>query len=428
MTVRGLFVLFDMKADLMRLQRPFLVRVFCCLVLFIPLGCEKTAPPVAELPPPEVTIAEPVVRNFPESVDYTGRTEAVERAEIRARVGGYLEKINFEEGEEVSAEDVLFEIDDREYIAVLNAAKAEKARYQALLDRANADLSRNQELYDQGAISQQQYDTAKAEANVQQASLQGAEAAVERAELDLNFTKVTSPVQGKIGRKSLTVGNLVAPDQTTSEPLATVVSLDPMYVYFDVDERTLLRAQKENRERDGEKEGARPRLSEVNWPVQISLANETDFLHDGVLDFIDNQVDPETGTIRVRGRFENKTRYLTPGLFVRVRLPMSEPKEHILVPERAIGTDLKEKYLLIVPEGNKVEYRKVTLGGQTADGLRMVESGLKPGEKFIVDGIQRAQPGDKVNPSQIKIETESAQESNAPAVKIPKTVEETGEK
>jgi len=393
------------------------------LVLFT--GCEKAAPPIAQLPPTEVTIAEPLVRTFPEAAEFTGRTEAVERAEIRARVGGYLEKINFEEGEEVSAGDVLFEIDQREYVAVLNAAKAEQSRFQATLDRANADLSRNKELYDQGAISQQQFDTAKAEADVQKASLEGAVAAVERAQLDLNFTQVASPVDGKIGKKNLTVGNLIAPDQTTSEPLATVVSLDPMYVYFDVDERTLLRAQKETREREGVREGARPRLSEVEWPVQISLANETDYEHDGYLDFIDNQVDPETGTIRVRGRFDNKTRYLTPGLFVRVRLPMGTPTPHVLVPERAVGTDLKEKYLLVVKEDNLVEYRKVTLGIQTTDGYRVIEEGVEAGEKIIIDGVQRAQPGTKVNPSQIELETKPDTGSEMPELKSPKSDEET---
>ncbi len=304
----------------------------------------------------------------------------------------------------------------------MNAAQADKARFKALVDRANADLARNKDLYDQGAISKQQYDTAVAEADVQKASLAGAEAAVERAELDLVFTKVTAPVDGKIGKTNLTLGNLITPDQASSAPMATIVSVNPMYVYFDVDERTLLRAQKQVREDEGVKSGPRPKLSEVKWAVEISLANETDYEHTGVLDFIDNEVDPQTGTIRVRGNFDNSTRYLTPGLFVRVRLPLSEPRQFVLVPERAVGTDLKEKFLLIVKEDKTVEYRKVTLGLQTSDGLRVIETGLQAGENIIIDGIQRAQPGPTVNPSPIDLKEElkkSASSVSKPMPKIP---------
>jgi len=372
----------------------------CVLVLLaVSFGCSQRVAPVSEAPPPEVTVNQPTEREFAESVEFTGRTRAVEDVEIRARVSGHLLSVDFTEGEEVEKDQVLFQIDPRPFQATLEAAVAEVARVEAALAKATADLARNQQLRDNDAITEQQLDAAIAQEGVASASVDGAKAEVTRAQLDLDFATILAPVSGRVSRAFVTKGNLISTGAAGAEPLTTIVSVDPMHVFFDVDERSLLRIQKENREQR-KKEGGdlNPKLADVKWPVNIGLANEVGFPHKGVLDFVDNRVDANTGTIRVRARFDNQARYLIPGLFVRVQLPTSEPRNHVLIPDRAVGTDLGQKYLMVVDEKNVAQYRNVTLGVRTPDGLRIVEKGLSPGESIIVDGLQRARPGVTVDP------------------------------
>ncbi|MCA9039256.1 MAG: efflux RND transporter periplasmic adaptor subunit [Planctomycetaceae bacterium] len=358
------------------------------------VGCERKPTPLSETPPPEVTVAYPVQQEFADFAEFTGRTEAAEQVDVQARVSGYLDKINFEEGEEVEAETVLFEIDPRPYQAALDAADAEVQKTEAALTRAQADLARNKELNERGAVTKDQLESVIADEAVSRANVAAAKAAYRQADLDLKFTKVISPISGRVSKANITKGNLVSAVSITGQPLTTVVSTNPIHVYFDVDERTLLRAQAENRKERGGTD--KRKLSEVQWPLWIKLANENSFKHQGVLNFVDNQVNPGTGTIQMRGEFKNEEEVLIPGLFVTVRIPLSKPRPHLLVPSRAIGTDQSNKYVLVVDENNVVQYRLVVLGVQTDDGLREIVTGLEPDDRIIIDGLQRAQPGTTV--------------------------------
>jgi RND family efflux transporter MFP subunit len=343
---------------------------------------------MTSLPPPTVTTSQPVERAVIDYDEYTGRTAAVEEVEVRARVSGYLIKVNFKEGSEVQKGDLLFQIDPRPFQTVLDAAKGQVAQWDAKRARAEADVARTQRLLPRGAASQKDLDTAMADLNEARAAIQSGQAAVNRAILDLEFTKVTAPISGRISRTFITEGNLVNADATM---LTTIVSLQPMYAYFDVDERSMLRYQQLARASNQTK--ARGRV-----PVSLTLANETLEPQQGVLDFVDNRVDPTTGTIRTRGVFPNSNRLLTPGLFVRVRIPGSDTYQALLVSDRAISTDQGQKHVWVVNEQNVVEYRQVTVGSLQNDGLRVVNAGVKSGEWIVVNGLQRVRPGVTVTP------------------------------
>jgi RND family efflux transporter MFP subunit len=326
---------------------------------------------------------------------------AVEEVEVRARVRGYLIKINFTEGAEVKQGEVLFEIDPRPFQAELDAAKGQVAQWEAKLTRAEADVARNERLLPKGAASQKDLDTAIADRGEARAAIQSARAQVERAALDVEFTKVTAPIDGRVSRAQVTKGNLVNASAGEATLLTTIVAVNPMYVYFDVDERALLQYQQAARARAGGSQQI-PNVREAKIPVQLGLANEVGFPYAGVIDFADNRVDPQTGTIRVRGMFANTNRIFTPGLFARVRVPVGDKYQAVLVPERAIGTDQGQKYLLAVNDQNVVEYRAVKLG-RVHDGLRVIQDGLKSDELVIVNGIQRARPGVTVTPQRTEV-------------------------
>ncbi len=371
------------------------------LVLGIPLGaalvlagCTKPAlkPPA---PPPEVTVAKPVVREVTDYFEFPGQTEAVDMVEIRARVTGYLDKVNFVDGQNVKKGELLYEIDPRPYQAALDRAKGELARLLALADKAKADLARSERLRPSGAISQDEYELRVANLAVYKASIQSAEAAIREAELNLGFTKITSPIDGRVSRTRITEGNLVQPGTNDSAVLTTVVSTDPIYVYFNVDEHVLLQYQ-ELAFKTG-KELHPDNLKDLKFPVEIGLADETGYPHAGVVDFADNQIDRNTGTLRARGVFENAKEYLTPGMYVRVRTPFGDPHPALMVDERAIGTDQRQKYLLTVDKDNMVQYRRVKVG-RLMEGMRAIESGLKADELVVVNGLQRARPGSPVQP------------------------------
>jgi RND family efflux transporter MFP subunit len=358
-------------------------------------ACGKK-PELASLPPPEVAVSKPVEQTAIEYFTTTGRVAAVEEVDIRARVGGYLVKVNFQDGRDVKAGDVLFEIDPRPYEAEVTRAEGDVAKWQAQLRKAQADVARNKRLLPKGAASERELEQSIASQESAQAEIMSAEGRLEQAKLNLEFATIVAPIDGRISRTTVTKGNLIQPaGQTAAAPLTTLVKLDPIYAYFDVDERTILRVRERARQQGtGAQDG---NVRALNVPVEIGLVGETGFPHRGVIDFVDNRVDPSTGTVQARGVFDNKDGVLAPGMFVRVRVPIDQRDNALFVPERAIGTDQGNKYLLGVNAQNVVEYLPVTLGVER-DGLREVLTGLKPGESVIVDGIQRARPGITVNP------------------------------
>jgi RND family efflux transporter MFP subunit len=358
-------------------------------------GCTGKATIVAEVPPPEVTVSQPIVREVRDYGDFTGRTVAVKDVEVRARVSGHLVKIGFDDGQEVKEGQLLFEIDPRPYKAILDRAEAEVARAKAAVQKAGADLARSEKLLPTKAISREDYDRDVAARGTTVAAQEAAEAAMRQAALDLEFTSITAPVAGRVSRAYFSVGNLIQAGAGSSAVLTTIVSVDQMYVYFDVDERTFLQAQRSGKE--AKPDAAPKHIKDLKVPVDIGLANEDGFPHRGVLDFADNRVDENTGTIRVRAVFDNKDRLLTPGLFVNVRITAGDPHKALLVSERAIGTDQGKKYVLAVDANDAADYRTVTLGG-IYDGLRLVESGLQPGDWIVVGGLHLARPGAKVKP------------------------------
>ncbi|MCL4245471.1 MAG: efflux RND transporter periplasmic adaptor subunit [Candidatus Dadabacteria bacterium] len=351
-------------------------------------ACEgqKPAPP----PPPEVTVSKPLVREVMEWDEYTGRLEAVDSVDVRARVSGYLQSIHFQDGQIVKEGDLLFVIDPRPYQAELDRAQAELKLAKARLSLAQNDLARAKNLLSAKAISVEEADTRASDEKVAEATVQQAEAAVDAAKLDVEFTQVRAPITGLISRKFVTEGNLIN-GGTGGTLLTTIVSLDPIYCYFEADEQSFL---KYNRL---EKEGLRPESRKSESPAYLELSDETGFPHKGYVDFLDNRIDTQTGTIRGRGVFDNPGDILTPGLFAKIKIVGSAPYEAILLPDEAIGSDQSQKFVLVVNPENTVEYKQVELGPKI-NGFRVVKSGVKPGDRVIVKGLQRVAPGAVVSP------------------------------
>jgi RND family efflux transporter MFP subunit len=384
-------------------------------VASIAVGCgggpEVKAPPLLE-----VSVSQPLQEPVQEALEFTGRTRAIESVELRARVTGYVTKVAFTAGALVNAGDLLFEIDPREYQATVLRQEGEVARLRAQLARAESEVARNTALRPSGAASQRELERAVAERGAAEGELKAKIAQLELAKLDLEFTRVTSPIAGRVSQAEVTQGNLVVVGASGGPLLTTVVSIDPIYVDFDGDERALIRLRKEQIARDGK---ASPENAQANAaPVLVALADEEGFPHKGSIDFVDNQVDPSTGTIRVRAVLPNTNSLLTPGLFVRVRLPVGESRPGLLVTDRAIGTDQDRKYVLVVNDKNVVEYRQVKLGALQG-GLRTVSEGIAPGDWVVVNGIQRARPGVTVAPQ--KVDMRPTAPATAPAAAPAKT-------
>jgi len=378
----------------------FWIPLPAALVTLLLAAC-GSAPPVAPVPAPEVSISRPLTEPVEDALEWTGRTAAVEEVEVRARVSGYIAKVHFVEGTMVRAGDLLFEIDPREYRAAVLRSEGEVARLRALLARAEAEVARTQRLRPAGAASEREVETAIAQKGAAEGELRAALAQLEQARLDLEFTRVTAAIAGRVSRAEITAGNLVVVGPQGGPLLTTIVRQDPMYVYFDVDERSLLQFRQARLGQRGE--AVPPDVRSANAPVRIGLANEEGFPHAGTIDFIDNRVDPATGTIRVRGVFANADGLLAPGLFVRVRLPLGPPRPALLVAERAIGTDQDRKFVLVVNAQNVVEYRPVTLGARHG-ALRVVLSGLGAEDWVVVNGVQRARPGLTVTPQRVAMQ------------------------
>ena len=348
-------------------------------------GCKQStqAPPPA---PPPVTVATPIRKEVVEWDEYTGRTQAMESVEIRPRVSGYIDRISFKDGQLVKPGDVLFVIDPRPYQDILDQAKANLDSADAQRQLQVANLSRAERLFQTNVTAKEQYDTSVAERNQALAQFAQAQATVNSAELNMDFTQVKSPIEGRISRQLVTKGNLV---QTDSTVLTTVVSVDPIYAYFNVDERTVLKYLK--RVKAGEFQD--PRLSAI--PVYLQLESETGFPHDGVIDFVENTYNASTGTLQARGRFHNEDESLYPGAFVRIRIAGTPKHDALLITDRAVGTDQGQKFVLLVDANSVVQVRPVELG-PVVDGLRVVPKGLGPDDRVIINGVVNARPGSKV--------------------------------
>jgi RND family efflux transporter MFP subunit len=377
-----------------------------CLAL---AGCVRAPSAAPEAAPTAVTVSLPVERDVTDHADFTGRTAAVDSVEVRARVWGYLDKVNFKEGALVKKDDVLFEIDPRVYRADLERAEGNVAQFEARVRRLERDYHRAKSLLARGAVGQEEYDRYEADYREAVANLHVAKANCELAVLNLGYAKVTAPVSGRVSRYVVTVGNLIqSGDQNGGTVLTTVVSVDPMYVYFDMDERTVLRVRELIRE--GKARSAR----ETEWPVALGLATEEGFPHQGTIDFEDNQVNPKTGTLRVRGVFPNQDEFLSPGLFARVRVPIGRAHRALLVTDRAIDTDQGQKVVYVVNDENEVVSRPVRPGA-LHEGLREITDGLMPGEKVIVSGLQQARPGLTVEPKLVDMPTSRVRDRNGTA-------------
>ncbi len=363
-------------------------------------SCEK-AQPQAKPHLPVVDVAIPVAKPVAGYEDFIGRTDAVSKVDIRARVSGYLVKVAFTDGDHVKQGQLLYEIDPRPFQAELDQALGAVELLEAEKKLLAIQVERYTKLAAKGAGSQQDLDEYIGKQAENVGAIKAAKANVEKAALNLDFTKITAPIDGKVGRTLITVGNLVNADATL---LTTLVSIDPMYAYFSVEEPMLIEIRKSIR--DGIYKGQATK----RVPVRMGLADDTGktFPLHGWLDFTNNTVDPQTGTIEVRGVFENpyqepeKPALLMPGYFVRVRLEDSRPHETLLVTDRAIGTDQGDKFVYVVDDANKIVYHRVTLG-QLFHGLRAIETGLKPGERVVVNGLQRIRPGIEVKPNVVEM-------------------------
>jgi len=382
----------------MKTQKPRRIAIFMMAPGAMWLACARTPVAPAEAPkPPEVTISQVIERPVVDYEEFTGRIATPANVEIRARVRGYLKAVHFTDGQEVKAGARLFEIDPRTFEAELKNAEGQKAQWLAKSEKAKADVTRYEGLVPTGAASAQDLDKARAEFGEAIAAISSADAAIDRAKLDLEFSKIVAPIDGQVGRALVTKGNLVQGGTGDDALLPTLVSLDPMYVYFDVDERTILRFRE--RYRAGQPEGEKlPSTEQLKIELLLGLANEDGFPHKGVIDFSDNRVDSATGTVQVRGTFDNSKRVFKPGLFARVRVPISAEYKALLVSEAAIGTDQGQKFVLVVDAKNVVEKRFVKPGPLQGDGSRVISDGLKSGELVVVNGLQRARPGKPVTP------------------------------
>ena len=335
--------------------------------------------PGGEFPPAGVGVAEVIVEPIVEWDDFTGRIQAVDTVQLQPRITGYLDDVHFEEGAVVAEGDLLFTIDDREYRATVASQRADVARAKTRVDLAEQDLERSEKLVSARAVSVEELEQRRGEVQQAQADLRAAEAALDVALLNLEFTRVTSPIDGRVGAALVRPGNLVTPNGTV---LTTVVSIDPIHVVFEGDENIYLKYQAKALA------GERPSSRDTRNPVQVGLAADEDFPFRGEMDFVDNSIDPATGTIQGRALIPNPDGFLIPGLFARVRLLGSGEYEAVLIHESAVMTDQDRKFVYVVTEDNVALRRDIVLGREV-EGLRVVEEGLSAGERIVVNGVRK---------------------------------------
>jgi RND family efflux transporter MFP subunit len=393
-------------------MRPYRGSYYALMIVAAIGGCgadEKSQH--AAPPPPDVIVSGVVTRDVADTGEYTGRTDALDTVDIRARVTGYLTEIHFADGQEVNKGDLLFQIDPRPFDASLQNAEGQKAQWVAKLARAKADVQRYEKLVPTGAATPQDLDKAKADMGEATAAIQSADASIERARLDLEFAGIRSPMTGQISRSMFSKGNLIRAD---NDVLTTIVAIDPIVVYFNVDERALLQSRERARA-SLPPTASLPDIRSLQIPVFVGLANEQGYPHRGTIDFADNRVDPTTGTIRVQAKLDNSRRVFKPGLFARIRVSASEAAPALLVTDRAVATDQSQKFVYVVDDKNVAQYRPVKLGRLEDDGLRVITAGLQPNDRVIVAGLQRARPGKPVTPQLVDMPRAGVKASSRPA-------------
>jgi multidrug efflux system membrane fusion protein len=368
------------------------VAALAAISVLLSSGCGQEPPAAAA--PPEVMVAKVVSKRITDWDEYTGRFQAVDTVEVRPRVSGYIDRVLFREGQTVKRDEVLAVIDPRPYQADYDRAKAGLVLAKSQRELANLEAERVQKLKDSGAVSQEELDERLSALHQQEANVAAAQAALDSAALNLSFTSVRAPINGRVSRAEVTRGNLVTGGNNGGTLLTTIVSVDPIYVYFEGDENAYLRYQALARA------GERPSSRDAANPVRIGLANEEGFPHEGHMDFVDNQLDVRTGTIRGRAVLDNKDGQFTPGLFARVQLLGSKEYDALLIEDRAVGTDQNQTYVFVLGPDNKIDYRPVQLG-RAMEGLRIVRKGLKPGDVVVVNGLQRVRPGVQVTPKMV---------------------------
>ena len=371
------------------ITRPSALRACAPFVLVSALlaGCGGGSPPPAHGGPggppmaPPVTAAAAISRTVTDFDEFSGRLDAVEKVELRPRVSGYIEKIQFAQGGEVRKGDLLVEIDARPFEQEVRRAEQQTAGAKTRFELASGELGRVEKLVESGAVSRQELDERASARRDAESALKTAQSNLETAHLNLGYTKVRAPVSGRTSRAEFTAGNYVTAGQTL---LTTIVSIDPIYAVFEADEQAFLKYADLSRRAPGARTARNP--------VFMGLANESGYPHKGVIEFVDNRLNPQTGTIVARAVFDNRDRRFTPGLFARVKLAGGASYSAVLVDDRAIGTDQSKRFVLVVGADGKAMYREVKLGSAT-EGLRIVREGLKAGEVIVVNGLQRVKPG-----------------------------------
>ncbi len=357
---------------------------------------DAIAPPSAEMPSVmPVSVAAVVERTVTEWDEFSGRLEAIDGVEVRSRVAGYIESVHFEPGSLVRKGDTLFVIDPRPFAAAVARAEAALASARARLALTTSELGRAQRLLDDRAIAQREFDERQNAQREAHAAVQGAQAALQMARLELGYTRITAPISGRVSRAEVTVGNLVAAG-ASGPRLTSIVSTSPIYASFEVDERSFLKYASNTVARPGD-----PDADSIG--IFLGLANESGHPHRGTLEFVDNRIDPRSGTILLRAVFDNADGRLTPGMYARLKVSGAGETQALLVDDRAVGTDQNKRFVLVVGDDDKLAWREVKLG-PVVDGLRIVREGLDAGERIVVNGLHRVRPGMAVAPKMVAMD------------------------
>ncbi len=398
-------------------------RLSCCffrlllLVLCVLTGCKRPAPALVQPPAPEVIVTKPRIQNLTNPLEFNGNAAAVETVEVKARVSGFITEIHFSDGQRITKGDPLFSIDQRPYLVIRDQARADVAKALAELNELESEVARYKNLLPKAVVTREQYEILVAKRDVANAMLDKSRATVAQAELDLEFCQIISPLTGRVSTREVDVGDLVTGTGSSATRLTTVVTTSPIEVYFDTDERALLLARQRAIEKRGGEDITWRDIKELEIPVSARLVTEDLFLHKGILDFVDIGVKPTTGTVRCRGLLPNPEELITPGMFMRVQMTTAEPERTMLVPERAIGIDQGRKYVAVVGDANRVEYRTVTTGRTVpapTGMLRVIEEGLDKNDRVVISGMSRAREGSTVHPVEETAKSSTSQKVVTP--------------